>query len=106
MALLHGAAGSLSKQMPAGAIAAALKRVAEGARVFPKDTGPRAVQLSARERAVLRQVASGLSNREVAASLNLSRHTVKQHAGSVYRKLGVRNRAEAASRVRELGLLA
>jgi ATP/maltotriose-dependent transcriptional regulator MalT len=64
------------------------------------------VQLSTRERAVLQQVASGLSNREVGASLHLSRHTVKQHTSAVYRKLGVRNRAEAASRARELGLLA
>ncbi len=106
LALLHGAAGSLSKQMPAGTIAAALRRVADGARVFPKDTGPRAARLSTRERDVLQQVASGLSNREVGASLHLSRHTVKQHTSAVYRKLGVRNRAEAASRARELGLLA
>ncbi|MER7986154.1 response regulator transcription factor [Streptomyces noursei] len=105
-ALQHGAVASLSKHMPRAAIAAALRRVAEGARVFPKDSGPSAVQLSPRELDILQHVASGLSNPEVAASLNLSRHTVKQHTSAVYRKLGVRNRAQAASRAQELGLLA
>ena len=59
-----------------------------------------------RELDVLQHLASGLSNPEVAASLNLSRHTVKQHTSAVYRKLGVRNRAQAASRAQELGLVA
>lgn len=106
LALQNGAVASLSKQMSTTVIAAALRSVAEGARVFPKDRGPAAVQLSGRELDVLQQLACGLSNPEVAASLNLSRHTVKQHTSAVYRKLGVRNRAEAASRAQELGLLA
>jgi two-component system response regulator DesR len=63
------------------------------------------VRLSPRELDVLQQVSSGLSNPEVANLLNLSRHTVKQHTSAVYRKLGVRNRAQAASRAQELGLL-
>ncbi|MEU5060142.1 MULTISPECIES: response regulator transcription factor [unclassified Streptomyces] len=105
MALQHGAVASLSKHMPRAAIAAALRRVAEGARVFPVDARPPAVQLSPRELDILQHVASGLSNPEVAASLNLSRHTVKQHTSAVYRKLGVRNRAQAASRAQQLGLL-
>ncbi|NBE50004.1 response regulator [Streptomyces sp. YC537] len=104
-ALHHGADASLSKHMPRAAIAAVLRRVAEGGRVFPKDAGPPAVQLSPRELDILQHVASGLSNPEVAATLNLSRHTVKQHTSAVYRKLGVRNRAQAASRAQELGLL-
>ena len=99
-----GAVASLSKQMPAAAIAAALKRVAEGARVFPKDAVVSVGQLSKRELDVLQHLASGLSNPEVAALLNLSRWTVKQHTSAVYRKLGVRNRAEAASRAWELGI--
>lgn len=105
MALQHGAVASLSKHMPRAVIAAALRRVAEGARVFPIDAKPSAVQLSPRELDILQRVAAGLSNPEVAASLNLSRHTVKQHTSAVYRKLGVRNRAQAASRAQELGLL-
>jgi len=106
LASLHGAVAFLPKQMPAVLIVAAVKRVAEGARVFPKDSAPKAVPLSKRELDVLQHLTSGLSNPEVAASLNLSRHTVKQHTSAVYRKLGVRNRAQAASRAQELGLVA
>jgi DNA-binding NarL/FixJ family response regulator len=54
---------------------------------------------------ILQHLASGLSNREVAESLCLSRHTVKQHASAVYRKLGAKNRAQAASFAQKLGLL-
>ncbi|MFQ6226545.1 LuxR C-terminal-related transcriptional regulator [Nocardia sp. NPDC002869] len=104
-ATAHGAVAALSKRMPTPAIVAALERVAEGARVFPKEVMAQGVRLSQRELDVVRQLASGLSNPEVAAVLNLSRHTVKQHTSAVYRKLGVRNRAEAASRAQELGLL-
>ncbi|GAB7003190.1 hypothetical protein JCM18899A_06610 [Nocardioides sp. AN3] len=105
MALSHGAVGSLSKQMPRQVIASALQRVAEGAKIFPRDSGPTGAQLSPRELDVLQHLATGLSNPEVADLLNLSRHTVKQHTSAVYRKLGVRNRAQAASRAQELGLL-
>lgn len=104
-ALAHGAVASLSLHMPAAAMVAAVKRVAEGARVFAKEAPPAPVQLSRRELDVLQHLASGFSNPEVAVSLNLSRHTVKQHTSAVYRKLGVRNRAQAASRAQELGLL-
>lgn len=106
LAMLHGAAGALPKQLPTATIVAAVKRIAEGARVFPKDTMPTAEQLSKRELQVLKHLVYGLSNPEVAAALNLSRHTVKQHTSAVYRKLGVRNRAQAASRAQELGLVA
>lgn len=106
LALSHGAVAALAKCMPTAAIVAALKRVAEGARVFPKDEVPSTARLSKRELDVLQHLASGLNNTEVAALLSVSRHTVKQHASAVYRKLGVRNRAEAASRAQELGLLA
>ena len=105
MALSHGAVGSLSKQMPGQVIATALQRVADGAKFFPKDSGASGTRLSPRELDILQQLATGLSNPEVAEMLNLSRHTVKQHTSAVYRKLGVRNRAQAASRAQELGLL-
>jgi DNA-binding NarL/FixJ family response regulator len=102
----HGAVASLSLLTPAAAMVAAVKRVAEGGRVFAKqEPSPEQLQLSRRERDVLRHMASGLSNPEVAARLNLSRHTVKQHTSAVYRKLGVRNRAQASSRAQELGLV-
>jgi two-component system response regulator DesR len=106
MGALNGAVASLSKQMPRQVIASALQKVAEGAKIFPKDTGRNALRLSPRELDILQHLAEGLSNPEVAATLCLSRHTVKQHTSAVYRKLGVRNRAQAASRAQELGLLA
>ncbi|MFG2446651.1 response regulator transcription factor [Nocardia fluminea] len=105
VAQLHGAVAALSKQMPRQFIINALLRVTEGAKIFPKDSAACEKRLSPRELDVLRHVATGLSNPEVATALCLSRHTVKQHTTAIYRKLDVRNRAQAASRAQELGLL-
>jgi DNA-binding NarL/FixJ family response regulator len=100
-----GTVAALSKLLPPGAIVGAIKHVAEGGRVFPKGQAAQHVRLSSREMEVLVHLSSGMSNPETAARLKLSRHTIKQHTSAVYRKLGVRNRAEAASRAQELGLL-
>jgi DNA-binding CsgD family transcriptional regulator len=54
--------------------------------------------LSPRERIVLEMVASGLTNVEIAHKLGVSVHAIKFHLASVYRKLGVGNRTEAAIR--------
>jgi ATP/maltotriose-dependent transcriptional regulator MalT len=62
--------------------------------------------LSERERTVLELLAGGATNPEIADSLHLSKHTVKEHTSAVYRKLGVRNRTEAVRRAQRLGLLA
>ncbi len=56
--------------------------------------------LSAREREVLLLVAQGQTNREIAASLQLSAHTVEFHTRSIYRKLAVRSRTEAVAQMR------
>lgn len=61
--------------------------------------------LTPRERDVLRLVAQGLGNKEIAAELDLSAHTVKYHLASVLAKLGVRSRTEAVSRGIRTGLL-
>ena len=61
--------------------------------------------LTPREQEILELIAAGLTNREIAAQLVVSPETVKKHAGSVYGKLGVRGRTEAAARARELDLL-
>ena len=52
-------------------------------------------QLSARELKVLAMAARGLTNDEMARSLDLTVHGVKYHLSSIYRKLGVANRTEA-----------
>ena len=61
--------------------------------------------LTPRELDVLRLVAQGLGNKEIAAELELSAHTVKYHLASVLAKLGVRSRTEAVSRGIRTGLL-
>ncbi len=66
---------------------------------------PVAAGLSERERGVLAIVASGATNREIADRLFLSPHTVKEHTSALYRKLKVRNRAEAVQRAQRLGLI-
>ena len=61
--------------------------------------------LSERELEVLRLVAAGLSNREIAATLYLSPGTVKTHVHHIYGKLGVGNRTQAVTRAKELELV-
>ena len=53
-------------------------------------------RLSHRELEVLDMAARGLTNQQVGGHLNLSLHAVKFHLASIYRKLGVANRTEAA----------
>jgi two-component system response regulator DesR len=100
-----GAAGFVSKDLPAADIARAVHAVGMGQTVFPPQDERNDPLLTSRERDVLALVARGATNREIAAELYLSPHTVKEHTSSVYRKLGVRNRAEAVTRAQRLGLL-
>ncbi|MBO9534246.1 MAG: response regulator transcription factor [Solirubrobacteraceae bacterium] len=58
--------------------------------------------LSQRERDVLALLVTGATNREIAAELFLGPDTVKKHASSLYRKLGVRNRTEATQQASRL----
>ena len=62
--------------------------------------------LSARESQILRLVADGMSNREIAEQLFLSRHTVECHIKRIYRKLAVPSRTRAVHEARARGLLA
>jgi len=61
--------------------------------------------LSRRELEILELVAQGLSNKEIADQLSISRYTVESHIKHIYRKLAVCNRAKAIDTARNLGLL-
>jgi DNA-binding NarL/FixJ family response regulator len=112
-----GAAGALPQWWTSERLAAAVQRSFQASREAgdssapdPKTAGPGggspSVTVSPREREVLSAFATGATNPAIALDLGLSANTVKQHASSIYRKLGVRNRAEAVRRGDELGLLA
>ena len=62
-------------------------------------------ELTAREQTVLQLLPTGMSAREIADELGISRDTVKTHTKRIYQKLGVSSRPDAVSRGRELGLL-
>jgi LuxR family maltose regulon positive regulatory protein len=61
--------------------------------------------LSARETDILRLISHGMSNKEIARSLDIGPETVKTHLKSVFTKLGVERRAQAVSRAQTLGLV-
>lgn len=63
------------------------------------------VSLSAREVEVLRLIAEGRSNQEISAELFLALNTVKRHAYNIFAKLEVKNRTQAVTRARQLGLI-
>jgi DNA-binding NarL/FixJ family response regulator len=65
----------------------------------------RAGLLSGRERGVLRLVAAGQSNRQIAETLKISERTVKFHVTAIFNKLGADNRAQAVAIAAERGLL-
>jgi DNA-binding NarL/FixJ family response regulator len=116
-AVRSGAAGYLTKDLTPDALlravrgirrgdlpmsrsfaAQALDELARGARQAPGNGSGADAGLSARESEVLRLLAEGLTDREIAASLQISPRTVETHVSKVLHKLGVRNRAEAARR--------
>lgn len=90
------AGGSLDRR----AVVAVLAASGHSSRPPPPD--PR---LTEREREVLRLIARGLTNKEIAGNLDISTRTVQQHATNIYDKLGFRSRAGAALYASEQGLL-
>jgi DNA-binding NarL/FixJ family response regulator len=101
-----GAAGFVSKGLGARDVMAAIRVIGLGGSVFGDTPAAAEDALTEREREVLALVATGATNREIAEQLHLSHHTVKDHTRNVFRKLEVRNRAEAVQRAQRLGLLA
>jgi DNA-binding NarL/FixJ family response regulator len=99
-----GAAGFISKDQPAPEIAKLVRMGGDGQEVFRDLGGPAVPTLTDRESEILALIAGGATNREIAAELFLSPHTVKEHTSTLYRKLGARNRADAVQRAQRLGL--
>ena len=118
-AMRYGAAGYLTKDVSPEALARALRAPQTGELVIPRRLAARLLaklsrrgiaealvddvpmdRLTTRERDVLRLIADGMSDRDIAAALTISRRTVETHVSSILRKLEVRNRAEAARRYR------
>jgi DNA-binding NarL/FixJ family response regulator len=118
-AMRHGASGYLTKDLGPEALQRAVRGIRKGdlpmsrgmaartLRRFIEGSGPGdagtslAAILSSRELQVLEHLADGLTDREIAEALVISPRTVETHVGNILRKLGVRNRAEAARIYRE-----
>jgi two-component system response regulator DesR len=99
-----GASGFISKDWSAVDVVKAVRMVSLGTEVFA-DHAALDSPLSEREQEVLSLIATGSTNKEIAAHLHLSPHTVKEHSSAIYRKLGVRNRAEATRQAQRLKIL-
>jgi DNA-binding NarL/FixJ family response regulator len=103
-AIAAGVDGYLVKDMQPDELLRAVKAVASGAnfvdpRIADHDTGSlrrSAHDLSAREKEVLRLIARGLSNRDISTALVLSEKTVKNHLSSIFAKIDVATRTQAA----------
>jgi DNA-binding CsgD family transcriptional regulator len=64
-----------------------------------------ALRISARELAVLKEIAAGRSNKEIARNLNVSPSTVKTHVARLFEKLDAKRRTDATHKARELGIV-
>ena len=120
----NGAVGYLPKSMDRQPLVNALRLLISGEKFFPvnlfeatekpaylqempawSSNGFGTVELTSRQKAVLNEVAKGMSNREIGKALGISEITVKIHVHSICQKLAVRNRMQAVQRGRSLGLL-
>lgn len=122
-ALQAGASGFLLKSSPAASLVAAIQLAAEGGTLFSPAITRRLVEtyvhrprpgaqipaalgeLTDRELEVLRKLASGCSNAELADALYLSEATVKTHVSHILMKLGLRDRVQAVIAAYESGLV-
>jgi two-component system, NarL family, nitrate/nitrite response regulator NarL len=108
-ALEAGAYGFLPKDASRTDLVAAIARTMQpGAAASPDERHQRRggpSPIARREYDVLRRVATGETNHEIASAMNLSPNTVKAYLRNAMQKLDARNRVEAISRAREAGLL-
>jgi DNA-binding NarL/FixJ family response regulator len=115
LALDAGANGALLKDVADADLTDAILRTARGEHVLDSrfEQNPAAwrapannsVDLTKREYEILRRVAMGETNPEIACALHLSRNTVKTYLQSALHKLGARNRVDAIVKAGEAGLL-
>lgn len=122
-ALRAGACGYLLKDIPADQLAVAIRTANQGGASLEPSVASRVVteftrlsgmpdhraeiesfQFSARELDVLRQVSRGRTNKEISTALYISEGTVKNHLTSVFSRLAVQDRTQAALKARELGI--
>ncbi|WHU47351.1 response regulator transcription factor [Gordonia sp. L191] len=118
-AVKAGATGYLVKSAHRDELVAAVRATAEGQAVFTpglaglvlgeyrriaRDPGPDTPVLTDRETQVLREVAKGLSSKQIATRLSISPRTVENHVGATLRKLQLANRVELARYAIEHGL--
>jgi DNA-binding NarL/FixJ family response regulator len=109
-AIRCGAKGYLLKDTPSAELADAIRAVHKGYTQFgpglfektlhsspaPIEHPPEFTQLTPREQEVLRLIATGCSNREIAQQLYISERTVKNHVNSLLRRLNLRDRTQVA----------
>jgi DNA-binding NarL/FixJ family response regulator len=109
--LRAGARGYLLKGAALAEIEHAIRAVARGERYVDGriaarvDALSRAPRLSPREREVLRLVAAGRSNKEIAQDLGVTERTVKFHVTAIFNKLGAENRASAVTIAHQRGIV-
>jgi DNA-binding NarL/FixJ family response regulator len=113
-ALEAGCCGFLSKTARPEELIAAVRAAANGSTTFPRDAVERLVRhdeageragLSARELEVLRLMAAGHSTNDIAATLNLSVHTTRNHVRNLMSKLDVHSRLDAVVTAARAGLI-
>ncbi|HEY3105580.1 MAG TPA: response regulator transcription factor [Gaiellaceae bacterium] len=120
-ALRAGASGFLLKDAPSEQLVAAIKVISAGGSLFAPsvtrrlveryvdelrpDSVPGLDELTDREQEILRLIARGLSNAEIASQLVLSEHTVKTHVTHLLQKLGLRDRTQAVVLAYEAGIV-
>jgi DNA-binding NarL/FixJ family response regulator len=120
-ALRAGASGFLLKDAPESQLVAGIRVVADGGSLFaptvtrrlierfagaePREPPPTLAELTPRELDVLRLLARGLSNAEIAAELVVSEHTAKSHVAHILGKLDLRDRVQAVVLAYESGIV-
>ena len=118
-ALRAGASGFLSKRVEPDELATAIEAVAAGDSLLsptatrqlidhivdPPTEDPLIARLTPREREVLKQLATGQSNDEIAASLGIAANTAKTHVKRVLAKLSARDRAQAVAIAYQRGVM-